>query len=86
MSELTYIPTEAPSRPFAIGDVVEVLTRDHRVVGEQTISIVGARRIKTSCGRSWTLGGEWTNDGGRTGYPFPSIRLKNTGNAEVKPS
>jgi len=29
---------------------------------------------KTSCGREWTLDGDWFD--GSTGYPFPSIQRK----------
>lgn len=84
MSDLTYIPTDAPSRPFAVGDEVEVLDRRGIALSVQTVTKAGPRRIKTTCGRSWTPDGEWTD--GRLSYPFPSIRLVAPSNAEVKPS
>lgn len=72
--ELTYIPTEAPASPFKVGDKVEVLDRDHKIIGEQTIKTVLKTRVKTDCGRAWTKDGEWFD--GQRGYSFPTIRLR----------
>lgn len=72
--ELTYIPTEVPAAAFKVGDQVEVLDRNHKVIGEQTIKAVLKTRVKTNCGRAWTKEGEWFD--GQCSYPFPSIRQK----------
>lgn len=46
MGELTYIPPEPPPRPFAKGDEVEVLDRQHRVISRQIIVRAEKRRAK----------------------------------------
>lgn len=77
MAELFYTPTEPPSTPFALGDVVDVLDRDHAVISRQTVTKASKRRVTTSCGRTWTQQGEWFD--GQRGYPFPSIRKTTSG-------
>ncbi len=85
---LTYIPTSPPTTPFVIGDKVEVLDREHAVLSVETVTKVFKRKIKTSCGREWTLDGAWFD--GEASYPFPSIRKHDTPLAlqplEAKPS
>jgi hypothetical protein len=73
-TDLTYIPTPPPPTPFTVGDKVEVLDREHAVLSVETVTKVFTRKVKTSCGREWTLDGEWFD--GSAGYPFPSIRRK----------
>lgn len=70
---LFYTPTDPPPRPFAVGDEVETLDRDHNVMETVKVTRVTSRRVYTSCGRRWSLDGLW-HDGNRA-YPFPSIRL-----------
>lgn len=69
---LTYKEPIAPERPFKLGDIVEVLDREHNVLSIASVIAAGPRRVKTTCGRSWTQAGWWAGDGA---YPFPSIRL-----------
>ncbi|MGF6440197.1 hypothetical protein [Paraburkholderia youngii] len=71
---LAYIPTPAPATPFAVGETVEVLDREHVVLSVQTIKKVTRKKVKTDCGREWMLDGEWFD--GESSYPFPSIRRK----------
>lgn len=69
---MTYKEPETPERPFKLGDIVEVLDRDHNVLSIAGVVAAGPRRVKTTCGRSWTQAGWWAGD---QVYPFPSIRL-----------
>ena len=71
---LTYIPTPAPVTPFAVGESVEVLDRQHTILSVQVIRKVTRKKVTTDCGREWTPGGEWFD--GESSYPFPSIRRK----------
>lgn len=70
--KLTYKEPVVPERPFKLGDIVEVLDREHNVLSFVGVVAAGPRRVKTTCGRSWTQGGWWAGD---RAYPFPSIRL-----------
>lgn len=72
MNTLTYIEPEAPSRPFAKGDTVEVLDREHKVLGTQQIVRVNKASVETDCGRRWRKDGWWI--GSEQAWPFPSIR------------
>lgn len=72
MADLTYKPPLKPKRPFKTGDVVEVIDRDHKVIGTQKIVSVGLQLAKTECGRKWRLDGwRWAD---KKAWPFPSIR------------
>jgi hypothetical protein len=73
MSDLTYIPTPPPSRPFQVGDEVQTLDRNHRVMEVVKVTKVTKRRVYTDCGRRWAIDGSWHD--GSWQYPFPSIRL-----------
>ena len=73
-SQLTYVPCVPPARPFAVGDVVEIINRNGTVIGEERIVATGSRGVRTKGGRQWDLSGQWS-DGSRS-WPFPSIRLK----------
>jgi hypothetical protein len=72
MSDLTYKEPLPPSRPFAVGDVVEVLDRQHNVLSKQMIVKANAAGVATECGRHWTKNG-WFRGEIRI-WPFPSIR------------
>lgn len=74
MSALTYIPPEPPPRPFAVGDEVEKLDRNGRVMASQRITKVGKRRVTTDDKRGWRCADGWWWDG-EAYWPFPSIRL-----------
>lgn len=71
--DLTYIPPKAPPRPFAKGDTVEVLDRNHRVLSRQLVVRAGPKVVRTGCERRWTQKGEWLGED--RAWPFPSIRL-----------
>jgi len=82
MINLTYKEPVVPERPFKLGDIVEVLDRDHNVLSFSGVVAAGPRRVKTTCGRSWTQGGWWAGD---QPYPFPSIRLLPEGEIKIAP-
>lgn len=82
MADMTYAVPEAPARLFKSGDIVEVLNRDHKVIAIAGVVKAGPRRVKTTCGRSWTQEGWWAAD---RAYPFPSIRLLQGGDATIAP-
>lgn len=73
MDTLTYKPAKRTKRPFKVGDTVEVIDRDHKVIGTQKIVSVGLQLAKTKCGRRWRIydGARWA-DG--KAWLFPSIR------------
>lgn len=77
MDVLYYTPPDELG-PVAVGDKVQTMDRDMRVMEEQTIVHVGKRHCRTDCGRKWTLDdGSWVAEfrGGKpVSYPFPSIR------------
>lgn len=77
MSNLTYIPPIPPSRPFKVGDVVEVMSRNHDVLSTQTIAQVleGPGTVCTKDGRTWALDGRARDGQQGATYPFPWIRL-----------
>lgn len=79
---LTYKEPVTPERPFKLGDIVEVLDRGHNVLSIAEVVAAGPRRIKTTCGRSWTQAGWWV---GEQAYPFPSIRLLPESNIKIAP-
>lgn len=73
MTDLTYKTPVPLTKPFAVGDTVDVLDRDHAVLGQQRIVRVGKRVTVTDCARRWrTEDGWWI--GSAQAYPFPSIR------------
>jgi hypothetical protein len=74
MTDLTYKVPVPPSRPFKPGDAVEVLDRDHKVIGRQKVVMASGRICKTECGRIWAQDG-WRIDDDDIRRPFPSIRL-----------
>lgn len=76
---LRYKPAVPPSRIFRVGDTVDVLDRDHDVIGATQVVSVTTRAVYTSCGRAWEFDGRWRSVGGA--WPFPSIRLQ--GEAEM---
>lgn len=73
MSALEYVPPTPPPRPFAKGDVVEVLDREGRVLSRQDVTRAGPRVVRTGCGRRWRQDGWWIGE--ERAWPFPSIRL-----------
>jgi hypothetical protein len=73
MSDLKYIPANPPSRPFRIGDDVQVLDRRHKVLGTRRVTKSFGGGVMTDCGRRWTKSGKWIGEDGA--LPFPSIRL-----------
>jgi hypothetical protein len=73
MSDLTYKPTPPPARPFRKGDRVESLDREGVAMGEHLVTSVRAGVVRTDCGRSWAVDGQWFD--GSVAWPFPSIRL-----------
>jgi hypothetical protein len=75
MSTLEYTPSLPPPRPFKPGDVVDVMNRDHKVVGMQVIASIDEGRglIETRDGRQWMPDGRWSD--GLVGYDFPWIRF-----------
>lgn len=79
---MKYKEPAAPARPFKLGDLVEVLDRDHNVLSIAGVTAAGPRRVKTTCGRSWTQAGWWV---GEQAYPFPSIRLLLESNIKISP-
>lgn len=84
MADMTYEVPETPERPFKPGDIVEVLNSNHKVIAITGVVKAGPRRVKTTCGRSWTQSGWWAADQVRL-YSFPSIRLLEGGNAKIAP-
>ena len=75
MGDLTYKEPTPPPRQFRPGDTVEVMDREHHVIGQQEIVMASGRICKTECGRIWAQDG-WRIDGDDIRRPFPWIRLK----------
>lgn len=73
MADLTYKPPVTPARQFKPGDTVEVLDREHKVIGRQQVVMASGRICKTECGRIWGQDGWRIGDDDRK-WPFPSIR------------
>lgn len=72
MTDLTYKTPETPHRPFAVGDVVDVLDRNHAVISQQRVVLASGRIVGTECGRLWKQNGWWMGED--QAWPFPSIR------------
>lgn len=70
---IDYVPNPQ-SRPFVIGDAVEVVDSAGTVVGRETVTGATLRKVTTACGRTWLPSGEWL--GGKKWRPFPTIRHK----------
>lgn len=74
MTDLTYKQPITPTRSFKVGDVVDVLDREHKVLSQRKVVMASGRIVKTDCGRIWKQSGWWIGDDDRS-WPFPSIRL-----------
>lgn len=73
MTYLTYVDPPKPTRPFRVGDAVDVVDRNGGAIGQQRVISVKGRAVTTDCGREWTKDGWWKGE--RDAWPFPSIRL-----------
>ena len=77
MSDLMYTPQD-PLEPVAVGDFVQVMSRNMDILSTERVVHVGKRHVRTACGRRWTITeGEFIGliRGSRiVSYPFPSIR------------
>jgi len=73
MGDLIYKEPERPLRPFRPGDTIEVLDREHLVIGRQKVVMASGRICKTECGRIWRQDG-WRIDNDDIPRPFPWIR------------
>lgn len=72
MSDLTYVPAEAPARPFKVGDLVDVIDREGKVMSTREVTKKEDSDVLTDCGRWWTRSGWWIGD--CRAWPFPTIR------------
>lgn len=72
MGDLTYEVPPPLTKPFAIGQTVQVTDRCGGAMGTVTVTRVTKQTVKTSCGREWTPNGWWRGED--RAYPFPSIR------------
>jgi hypothetical protein len=73
--EDTFLPAARPPRDFLIGDRVEVVDRNGKVLSAQTVTKLHRQTVKTDCGRRWTKAeGRWY-DGERVRVA-PVIRLR----------
>jgi hypothetical protein len=69
---LTYVIPTTPSRPFVVGDLVDVMSRDGKRASTVRVMRAGKRTIKTRCGRTWMQNGYWKGENGS--WPFPWVR------------
>jgi hypothetical protein len=73
MADLTYVVPTRPRHPFVLGEIVEVMDREGKVLGRQKITCVRKTCVSTGCGRVWRNDGWWK--AARNEYwPFPWIR------------
>lgn len=72
MSAMTYVRPTKPSRPFVVGDLVDVMDRDGRRLSTRRVVRVSRSTCKTDCGRTWMQNGYWKGESGE--WPFPWIR------------
>lgn len=68
---LTYVVPTAPSRPFAVGDLVDVMDREGKRMSTTRVMRAGPKIIKTRCKRTWSPRGWYVGHGE---WPFPWIR------------
>ena len=73
MPTLTYVVPAKPSRPFVVGDLVDVMDRDGRYVSTHRVVRVSKSTCRTDCRRTWMQkNGYWKGESGS--WPFPWIR------------
>lgn len=74
MSDFIYQPHEPPPRPFAKGDIVELIDSTGFNCGRLKITRAGKRLVSVADGRRYKQNdGRWFADG--RAWPFPWIRL-----------
>lgn len=77
MADFTYKPHVPPPRPFAKGDIVEVIDSQGFNCGAVKVIYAGKKLVRVSGGRSYLQSdGRWFVDG--RSWPFPWIRLSET--------
>lgn len=69
---LTYSVPPKPSRPFAVGDLVDVMDREGLHLSTRRVVRAGKHTCKTNCGRTWMQTGWLKATNGV--WPFPWIR------------
>ena len=69
---LIYRVPAKPSRPFVVGDLVDVMDSEAQVLSTRRVVRAGKYTCKTNCGRTWMQTGWFKATNGV--WPFPWIR------------